>query len=236
MFPLSPLQPASFVIRWHRRWTSGDRFAREYAQGVKAFAAEVAQAVARDHRARHYPLLCEVQTHAVVWAAVLVAFEAASFREQDRETLLGLLLDELRPSWGQSEATHSEFAEAILQRAMAYFATRDRRSPMKTAEQFVSWYLRAIAMPERVGSSALARHLCANFSHRILRDIYLLSAASRLRSAVVSLMERQRAARIASVDSRGVAIWEQSAESPAMAAPDTRAEEQWDGHPIEAIA
>ena len=232
----------SFVLRWNRRWISGDRFARDYAATIMAFTSDVAQAVARVQRAKHSPILCCVQTHAVVWAAVLVAFEAASFREHDRETLLALLLDELRPSWGQGELEHSDHAAAILQRSRAYFAARDRGSPLKTAEEIVSWYLRALAMPERVGSSALARHLRANFAHRILSDIYRLSAASRLRSAVVSLMERQRAARIADIDNRGVSIWgkqqldtNQAADGPAAAATN-REESHWDGHPIEAIA
>jgi hypothetical protein len=180
------------------------------------FTSEVAHAVTRVPRPRHFPELREVQTHAVVWAAVLVAFEAAGFCDQDRETLLALLLDELRPSWAQGELADSEYAATILLRAEAYFATRDRRSPSRTAEQLVSWYLRALAMPELAGNSALARHLCAHFSHRILRDIFRLSAASRLRTAVASLMERQRAARIAEVDTCGMSIW--------------------DGHPIEAIA
>jgi hypothetical protein len=206
----------SFVLRWNRRWISGDRFARDYAASVMAFTAEVAHAVTRVRRAKHFPELRAVQTHAAVWASVLVAFEAASFSDQDRETLLALLLDELRPSWSQGELADTEYAAMILPRAEAYFATRDRNSPFRTAERIVSWYLRALAMPELVGSSALARHLCANFSHRILSDIFRLSAASRLRTAVASLMERQRAARIADVDTCGLSIW--------------------DGHPIEAIA
>jgi hypothetical protein len=216
------MQPRSFVLRWNRHWISGDRFARDYAAGLATFTSEVAHAVARVRRAKHFPELREVQTHAVVWASVLVAFEAAGFCDQDRETLLALLLDELRPSWGHGELADSAFVVAILLRADAYFATRDRKSPSRTAEQFVSWYLRAVAMPELVGNSALARHLRAHFSHRILRDIFRLSAASRLRTAVASLMERQRAARIADVDNCGEAIW--------------RVETHWDGHPIEAIA
>lgn len=218
----TPLRPRSFVLRWNRRWISGDQFARDYASCLMTFTSEVAHAVTRVRRAKHFPELRDVQTHAVVWASVLVAFEAAGFCDQDRETLLALLLDELRPSWGHGELADSENAAAILLRAEAYFATRDRKSPLRTAEQIVSWYLRAIAMPELVGKSALARHLHAHFSHRILRDIFRLSAASRLRTAVASLMERQRAARIADVDICGEAIW--------------RVETHWDGHPIEAIA
>lgn len=239
------LRPGSFVLRWNRRWISGDRFAQDYAASVMAFTSEVAHAVSRVRRPKHFPALRDVQTHAVVWASVLVAFEAASFCDQDRETLLALLRDELRPSWSHGELADTEYAAMILLRADAYFATRDRTSPSRTAEQIVGWYLRAIAMPELVGTSALARHLCANFSHRILRDIFRLSAASRLRTAVASLMERQRAARIADVDTRGMAIWDErqrdshlalavgsSASIPASPCADN----QWDGHPIEAIA
>ena len=232
----TPLRPRSFVLRWNRRWISGDRFARDYAASLMTFTSEVAQSVMRVHRSKQGLMLCDAHTHAVVWAAVLVAFEAASFREQDRETLLALLLDELRPSWDRGELAHSEYGEQSLPRAEAYFATRDRNSPLKTAEQIVSWYLRAIGMPERVGNSALARHLCANFSHRILGDIYRLSAASRLRTAVVSLMERQRAARIADVDSCGMSIWDAGQRSPAPEPADARDDSHWDGHPIEAIA
>jgi len=210
-----------------------------------AFTSEVAQAVTRVHRSKRGPVFCDVQTHAVVWAAVLVAFEAASFRDQDRETLLESLLDELRPSWDRGELARSEYATRVVQRSEAYFATRDRSSPLKTAERIVSWYLRAIGMPELVDDSALARHLCANFSHRILRDIYRLSAASRLRTAVVSLMERQRAARIADVDICLMSIWDERqhhthlAQAVGSSAPEPanrREVSHWDGHPIEAIA
>ncbi len=158
-----------------------------------------------------------------MWAAVLVAFEAASFRAEDRDTLLALLLAELRPSWSRGAASPG-FATGILQRSEAYFATRNRHSPVKTADGIVSWYLRALGMPERVGNPAVARHLHVNFSQLILRDIYRLSAASRLRTAVVSLMERQRAARIARVDDCGMSIWDQR---------QTRDDSHCDGHPIE---
>jgi hypothetical protein len=231
-----PLRPRSFVLRWNRHWISGDRFARDYAASLMTFTSEVAHAVTRVRRARHFPELREVQTHAVVWASVLVAFEAAGFCDQDRETLLALLLDELRPSWGHGELTDSEYAAAIILRAEAYFETRDRKSPSRTAEQIVSWYLRALAMPELVGNSALARHLCAHFSHRILRDIFRLSAASRLRTAVASLMERQRAARISDVDTRGLSIWDEGQRNPAPEPASTPVDNHWDGHPIEAIA
>jgi hypothetical protein len=200
------------------------------------FTSEVAQAVTRVRRARHFPELREVQTHAVVWASVLVAFEAAGFNDQDRETLLALLLDELRPSWGHGELADSEHAAAILLRAEAYFETRDRKSPSRTAEQIVSWYLRALAMPELADNSALARHLRAHFSHRILRDIYRLSAASRLRTAVASLMERHRAARISEVDSCGLSIWDERQANSAPGPAITPDGDHWDGHPIEAIA
>ena len=201
-----PPRPAPFVMRWNRRWISGERFARDYATGVLTFTSEVAQAVTRVRGANLDPALSDAQTHAAAWAAVLVAFEAASFREQDRETLLALLLEELRPSWGETAN--------VLQRSEAYFAMRDNHSPSKTAERIVGWYLRALGMPERVGTSAIARHLRVNFSHRILRDIYRLSAASRLRTAVISLIERQRAARIADIDLRGAAIWSEPHQEP----------------------
>ena len=231
-----PLRPGSFVLRWNRRWISGDRFARDYAASVIAFTSEVTHAVTRAHRARHFPALLDVQTHAVVWASVLVAFEAASFSDQDRETLLALLLAELRPSWSPGELAEAEHAATILRRAEAYFATRDRKSPRRTAEQIVGWYLRAIAMPDLVGNSALARHLCVNFSHHILRDIFRLSAASRLRTAVASLMERQRAARIADVDTCGLSIWDEQKPGSAPEPATTREDSHWEGHPIEAIA
>jgi len=202
-----------------------------------AFTSDVAHAVTRVHRAKQHPELRDLQTHAVVWASVLVAFEAASFCDQDRETLLALLLEELRPSWKHGELADTEYAPTILARAEAYFATRDRKSPSKTAERIVGWYLRAIAMPELIGNSALARHLRANFSHRMLRDIFRLSAASRFRTAVASLMERQRAARIADVDSCALSNWDErhpdsSAPEPVKALEDSHCE----GHPIEAIA
>ena len=196
-----PPRSAAFVMRWNRRWISGERFAPDYAADLLTFTSEVTQAVTRVGCARLCPVLCDTQTHAAVWAATLVAFEAASFRDQDRETLLALLVNELRPSWDETAR--------VFQRSEAYFATRDAHSPSKTAERIVGWYLRALGMSERVGSFALARHLCAKFSHRILRDIYRLSAASRLRTAVVSLMERQRAARIADIDNLGVSIWDE---------------------------
>lgn len=204
-----PSQSASFVVRWYRRWIPGERFASDYSADLAMFSSEVAQAATRMGCTRLCPELRDSQTHAAVWAAVLVAFEAASFRDQDRETLLALLLHALRPSW-------SETAD-VLQCSEAYFATRDRQSPSKTAERIVAGYLRALGIPQRIGSSALARHLHANFSHRILRDIYRLSAASRLRTAVVSLMERQRAARIAEVDNRGMSIWADQPNEPPLA-------------------
>jgi len=218
----------SFVMRWDRRWISGSRFARDYAASITAFTSDVSQAVTRVHRSKQGPVFCDEHTHAVVWAAVLVAFEAASFRDEDRETLLALLLEELRASWGH--------ATGVLQRSEAYFSTRDRSSARKTSERIVSWYLRAIGLSELVGNSALARHLRAIFTHRILCDIYRLSAASRLRSAVVALIDRQRAARIADVDICGMSIWEPRApavDSPAPVPAKKREDSHWDGHPIE---
>jgi hypothetical protein len=82
---------------------------------------------------------------------------------------------------------------AIFERAMDYFALRDRGSQLKTATQIVNSYLLSVGLPESAASSALARHLCAIFGYHILRNVYRLSAASRLRTAAVSLVERQKA-------------------------------------------
>lgn len=191
-------------MRWNRRWISGDRFARDYAADILSFADEVAQAVTRFHPARHCPIVRDLNTHAVAWAAVLVAFESACFREQDREVLMELMLGELRPRWDLSELACSA---AILEQSAIYFARRNGSSRMATADELVSSYLRYLGVPEPIDATALARHLRANFTYRILRDIYLLSAASRLRSAVVSLMERQRAVRVAEIDNRGLSVW-----------------------------
>jgi phage gp36-like protein len=86
---------------------------------------------------------------------------------------------------------------AILERAMDYFALRDCGSQLNTATRIVNSYLLSVGLPEPTASSALARHLCAIFGYRILRDIYRLSAASRLRTAAVSIVERQKGLRTA---------------------------------------
>jgi hypothetical protein len=63
---------------------------------------------------------------------------------------------------------------------------------LKTATQIVDSYLLSVGLPEKAASSALARHLSAIFGHHILRNLYRLSAASRLRTATVSLVERKK--------------------------------------------
>jgi hypothetical protein len=189
---VSPAKIRSIVIRWNRQWIGGDRFAREYADAVMSFDAEVTQAVSRRHPAKYCPEAMELETHAAVWAAVLVAFEAASFREPDREILLAALLGELRARWSPGESSHLFHEAGIFERALDYFALRDSGSQLKTATQIVNSYLLSVGLPEKAVSSALARHLAAIFGHHILRNLYRLSAASRLRTAAVSLVERQK--------------------------------------------
>ena len=84
----SPETIHSFILRWNGQWIAGDRFARDYAAGVMLFDSEVTQAVSRFNPSRTGAVGQEVETHAAAWAAVLAAFEAASFRDADRETLL----------------------------------------------------------------------------------------------------------------------------------------------------
>jgi hypothetical protein len=189
---VSPAKIRSIVMRWNRQWIGGDRFARDYAEGVVSFDSEVTRAVSR-RPAKYRPTALEFETHAAVWAAVLVAFEAASFREPDREILLAAVLGELRAHWRPGESSQLSHEAAIFERAMFYFALRDSGSQLKTATQIVNSYLLSVGFPETVTSSALARHLSAIFGHHILRNLYRLSAASRLRTAAVSLVERQKA-------------------------------------------
>jgi hypothetical protein len=183
----------SIVMRWNGQWIGGDRFARDYAGGVIAFDSEVTQAVFRRLPAKYRPTALTFETHAAVWAAVLVAFEAAGFREPDREILQATLLGELRALWSQDEESDSTHEAAILDRAVDYFALRDGGSRLKTATRIVESYLLSVGLPAAASSSALASHLREDFAYRILRDIYRLSAASRLRTAAVSLVERQKA-------------------------------------------
>jgi hypothetical protein len=182
----------SLVMRWNGQWIGGDRFARDYAAGIASFSSEVVQAVSRFHPAERASVPRELEAYAAVWAAVLVGFEAANFRDQDRETLVNGLIAELQTHWGQSDAFHPTFEETLMARSLAYFELRDREGPFNTAARFVDTYLRGIGLREVSGASALARHLRANFRYRILRDIYRLSAASRLRFATVSLLERHK--------------------------------------------
>jgi hypothetical protein len=190
---VSPTKIRSIVMRWNGQWIGGDRFARDYTTGVMSLDSEVTQTLSRHHRAKYCPMALEFETHAAVWAAVLVAFEAASFRDPDREMLLAALLGELRVHWGQDPASHSTYEAAILERALDYFALRDSGSRLKTATRIVNSYLLSVGLPGPIAPSALVRHLCADFGYHILRDIYRLSAASRLRTAAVSLVERQKA-------------------------------------------
>jgi hypothetical protein len=188
-----PAKSRSIVMRWNGQWIGGDRFARDYAGGVIAFDSEVAQAVARRLPARYRPTAPALETHAAVWAAVLVAFEAAGFREPDREILQAALLGELRALWSQDEESGLTHEVAILERAAEYFALRDSGSRLKTAARIVDSYLVSVGLSAAASASALASHLREDFGYRILRDIYRLSAASRLRTAAVSLVERQKA-------------------------------------------
>jgi hypothetical protein len=179
------------VMRWNGQWVGGDRFARDYSAGLASFNTEVVQAVTRFHPGDHGGLPREMEACAAVWAAVLVAFEAAGFREQDRAVLLEALLEQLRAHWMQIEPIDQANEATVLARSSDYFELRDKRSPMKTASHLVGAYLLSIGLPASSATSRLARHLCANFAYRILRDIYRLGAASRLRTSVVSLVERQ---------------------------------------------
>ena len=120
----SPETIHSFVLRWNGNWISGDRFARDYAAGIMLFDSEVTQAVSRFHPARACAASQDVETHAAAWAAVLVAFEAANFRDADRKTLLAALLAELRQFWRQNEPSDAAQDAAILDRALFYRACR----------------------------------------------------------------------------------------------------------------
>ncbi len=70
-----------------------------------------------------------------------MAFEAAGFRDPDREILLAALLGELRVLWSQDEVSDLTHEAAILEHAMDYFALRDSGSRLKTATQIVNSYL-----------------------------------------------------------------------------------------------
>jgi hypothetical protein len=197
-FPtVSPAKIRSIVMRWNGQWIGGDGFARDYAAGVMSFDSEVTQAISRHRSAKYRPLALELESHAAVWAAVLVAFEAASFRASDREALLAALLGELRTRWSPGESSHVTEVSAIFERAKDYFALRDSTSQLKTATQIVNSFLLSVGLPGPTASSALARHLSAIFGYHILRNLYRLSAASRLRTAAVSIVERQRGLRSA---------------------------------------
>ena len=174
----------SFVLRWNGQWISGDRFARDYAAGVMLFDSELTQAVSRFCPSRSDALEQEIEAHAAAWAAVLLAFEAASFRDVDRETLLAALLVELRQYWSQNQPSDAAHDAAIIRRAMFYRALQDRASHLESVTHIVNSFLRTLGLREPIAPSALARHLTAIFGYRILRDIYRLSAASRLRMAV----------------------------------------------------
>ena len=201
-FPtVSPAKIRSIVMRWNGQWIGGDRFARDYAAGVISFDSEVTQAISRHRSAKYRPMALELETHAAVWAAVLVAFEAASFRASDREALLAALLGELRTHWRPGESSYMPHVEAIFERAMDYFALRDSTSQLKTATQIVNSYLLSVGLRAPTASSALARHLSAIFGYHILRNLYRLSAASRLRTAAVSIVERQKDLRSATSSS-----------------------------------
>ena len=176
----------SFVLRWNGQWVSGDQFARDYAAGAILFDSEVMHAVSRFHLSKCCVTGWEVETHAAAWAAVIVAFEVSNFCAADRKTLLAALLVELRQYWNQNEASQSAHDEAILARAMFYRALQDRVSHLESATRIVNSFLRTIGLREPIAASALTRHLTANFGYRILRDIYRLGAASRLRAAVTS--------------------------------------------------
>ncbi len=177
----------SCLMHWNGQWVTGDRFARDYAAGILLFDSEATQSVARFHPARHCAEVRDFETHAMVWASVLVSFDAAGFRDRDRETLLAALLVELRLAWCTGEPPHSILEAAILERALIYLAVRDRSSPMTTARSIVNSYLSAVGVPEPTASFALARHLWALFGYRVCRDIYRLGVASRMRLAAVSL-------------------------------------------------
>jgi hypothetical protein len=187
----SPGTIHSFVMRWNGQWVSGDRVVRDYAAGVMLLDSEVMQAVSRFHRSGSGVVDLEVETHAVTWAAVLVAVETANFRAADREILLAALLAEMRPYWSQNEPSHAAHAahaahDAIPDRAMNYLALQDPANQLDSAARIVISFLRTIGMREPIAPTALARHLIAVFGDRILRDIYRLSAAARLRTAVTS--------------------------------------------------
>jgi hypothetical protein len=182
----SPETIHSFVLRWNGQWVSGDQFARDYAAGAILFDSEVMHAVSRFHLSQSGDANRGVEIHAAAWAAVIVAFEASNFGAADRKTLLAALLVELRQYWNQNEPSHAELDEAILARAMFYRALQDRVSHLESATRIVISFLRTIGLREPIAASALARHLTAIFGYRILRDIYRLGAASRLRAAATS--------------------------------------------------
>jgi len=187
----SPETIHSFILRWNGQWIAGDRFARDYAAGVMLFDSEVTQAVSRFNPSRTGAVGQEVETHAAAWAAVLAAFEAASFRDADRETLLAAVRAELHTYWSQLEPCDAAHQAAILDRAMFYLTLQDRASHLMSAARIVNSFLRTLELREPIAPSALSRHLTAIFGYRIIRDIYRLSAASRLRMAITPSVQEK---------------------------------------------
>jgi hypothetical protein len=184
----------SCVLCWNGLWLTSDRFARDYAAGILLFDSEVMQSVARFHPARHCPEARGFETHAMVWASVLVSFDAARFRDREREILLAALLAEVRPSWCPGEPVRSHREAAILERSTVYLAVRDSTSPMTTARSIVNSYLAAVGLPEPVASAKLTRHLWALFGYRVCRDIHRLTIAARLCAAAGSLAQGRKLA------------------------------------------
>jgi hypothetical protein len=182
----SPENIQSFVLRWNGQWVSGDQFARDYAAGAILFDSEVMHDVSRFLPSKSCAQSWEVETHAAAWAAVIVAFEASNFCATDCKTLLAALLVEVRQYWNQNQTSPAAHDDAILARAMFYRALQDSESHLESVTLIVNSFLRTIGLREPIASSPLARHLTANFGYRILRDIYRLDAASRLRAAVTS--------------------------------------------------
>lgn len=188
---VSPARLRACVMRWNGQWIPGDRFARDFAAGVLQFDAEVSRA-ARRFLPGKTAAMHDQETHAATWAAVLVAFEAASFRDSDRQILQAAVFCELRPAWTRNDRSRRIRVSAVLCRAAEYFALRESGGQLVTADRMVTDYLASIGLANPKRFSALRDHLCAIFGYRMLRDTYRLSAASKLREAVSSLAEGRR--------------------------------------------
>lgn len=159
-----------------RRGIPANQLARDYGVSLNEFATAVIDVmVDPDHSGKPGRGDVRREVCAAVSAAMMLALEASSLDDEERQKLEPLLNDVLVPFWSRHCAnSDTEDAAYISSRAALYMKRRVEGSHVKTAVNLVQTLLESLNIAE-AHHAALMERLAPAFAHRMVGDVFRIN-------------------------------------------------------------